>query len=98
MAVPKYSEISVENLWKFVQECEDLKEYMPDLEDGKLPEQDFLMGILCTLKANEMKDLIQEARDNRALANNNDSDMMIEVTNLAKDQLLNLVPNKSKCF
>ena len=54
---------------------------MPDLEDGKLPERDFLMGILFTLKANEMKDLIQEAKDNRALTNNNDSDMMIEVTN-----------------
>ena len=98
IAVPKYSEISVEKLWKFVQECEDLKEYFPDMEDGTLPERDFLMGLLCTLKSDEMKELIKEARDNRALSNNSDADMMIEVTDNARDQLLGLLPNKSKCF
>ena len=71
---------------------------MPDLEDGKLPLRDFLMGILCTLKNADMKALIKEARDNRALVNNTDVDMMVEVTNSARDQLLSLLPNKSKCF
>ena len=45
VAVPKYSEISVEKLWSFVQECEDILQYFPDMDEGKLPERDFMMGI-----------------------------------------------------
>ena len=96
IAVPKYSEISVEKLWSFVHECENLKEYFPDLEVGKLPEIDFLMGILSSLRFDEMKELIKEARDNRALTCNNDTDLMVEVTKSAGDQLLSLLPTKSK--
>ena len=68
------------------------------MEDGELPERDFLVGLLCTLKSNEMKELIKEARDNRALSINSDANMMIEITDNASDQLLGLLPNKSKCF
>ena len=98
VAVPKYSEISVEKLWRFVQECEDILQYFPYMDEGKLPERDFMMGILCTFKNAEMKELIKQARDSRALSNNSDTDMMVEVVETAKDQLLSLLPNKSKCY
>ena len=56
------------------------------------------MGLLCILKSDEMKELIKEARYNRALSNNSDANIMIEITDNARDQLLGLLPNKSKFF
>ena len=63
-------------------------EYFSDMDDGTLPERYFLMGLLCTLRSDKMKELIKGALDNRALSNNSDADMIIEVTDNARVQLL----------
>ena len=47
--VPKYVELSVEKLWVFIQEWDDLLEYFPDIDSNKLPERDFMLGVLSTL-------------------------------------------------
>ena len=62
------------------------------------PEWNFLMGLLCTLKSDEMKEMIKESEDNIALSNNNDVDMMIEVIDNGCDMLLGLLSYKSKCL
>ena len=71
---------------------------MSVLENVKLPERYFLMGILYTMKNALMKALLKEARENRALVNNTDVDMMVVVNNITRVQLLSLLPNTSKCF
>ena len=58
----------------------------------------FLDGIILHFKSDEMKELIKEARDNKALSNNSDDDMIILVTDKAKDILLGLLSYKSKSF
>ena len=94
--VPKYEEISVKKLWEFVKEWPDLLDYFPDYEPHQLPERFFIMGILSTLRRDEMRQLIYEARQNRSLANNDDEDQLIEMNSRIKDEIFSLVPLKSK--
>ena len=61
LTVPKYEEISVKNLWELVKDSDDLKQYFPDIDEGKIPERDFMMEILWTLKTDVMKQLINES-------------------------------------
>jgi hypothetical protein len=44
-----------------------LVKYLPTIEQlsGKLPERDFFFGILCTLKQQYMRDIIDEASKKR---------------------------------
>ena len=44
-----------------------LEKYLPDKEQlsGKLPEPDFFFGILCTLRSQYIKDIIEEANKKR---------------------------------
>ena len=48
--VPKYAELSAEKLWAFIQEWDGLLEYFPDIDSNKLPERDFMLGVLSTLR------------------------------------------------
>ena len=81
-----------------MKDSDDLKQYFPDIDEEKLPERDFIMGILWTLKTDVMKQLINETRERRAITNANDDNMMVEVTEAARDQLLSLLPQKSKHY
>ena len=46
-------------IWEFIQEWDDLTDYFPDLDDSKLPERNFMIGILSTLREEEMRQLIK---------------------------------------
>ncbi|TNV71108.1 hypothetical protein FGO68_gene4729 [Halteria grandinella] len=67
MKVPLYQEISVKNLYNDAMTDPVLKKYLPEPDQlsGKLPERDFFFGILCTLKNQYMKDVINEANEKR---------------------------------
>ena len=96
LAAPKYSELSVEKIWRKVAEIPELKQYFPDLDDGQLPERDFLFSILSTLRRDELKNLIHEARGVRAIANKSNDDDMIAVLPWIKDEMFKILPTKSK--
>ena len=67
MKVPLYQEISVKNLYEDAMQDPILKKYLPDptqLSD-KMPERNFFFGILCTLKNQYMKDVINDANEKR---------------------------------
>ena len=96
--VPKYSEISVEKLWNMVKECDDIMDYFPDLDQDKLPERRFLMGILSTLRTEEMKRLISEARANRSITTQHDEDELIEMSLAVKTEIFKALPQKVSAY
>ena len=96
LSVPKYQEISVEKLWSMVKEWPDLLDYFPDYEANQLPERDFIIGVLSTQRISEMKELIKDARSHRSLANRKEEDEMIEMTYAAKNEIFDILPQKSK--
>jgi hypothetical protein len=65
--IPNYQELSVKNLYKDALGDPLLVKYLPSPEQlsGKLPERDFFFGILCTLKQQYMRDIIDEASKKR---------------------------------
>ena len=56
----------------------------------------FALGILCTLRTKEMKQLIADSRNNMSIQKANDVDMLVEMTSAKKKQVLNLFSQKSK--
>ena len=78
-----------------VQECEDVMSYFPNLAPNQLPERKFIIGILSTLRNNEMRKLIKNARKNRSLTNNPEKDQMIQMTSCIREEVMKILPQKS---
>ena len=83
-------------MWQMVLEWEDLKQYFPDYDPPQFPEREFLFGVLSTLRENEMRQLVKEARDNRAIVNNENEDGLIEILPEIKEEIMSILPHKSK--
>ena len=75
MKVPLYQEISVKNLYKDAMKDPLLSKYLPnpDQLSGKMPERDFFFGILCTLRNQYIKDIIEEAHKKRFKADQDET-------------------------
>ena len=67
MQIPSYAEISVKALIEDAMNDPLVAKYLPSPEQlgGKLPERDFFFGILCTVRTQYMKEIIEEAHNNR---------------------------------
>ena len=61
-----------------------------------MPKRSFCQSILSTLRHEELKVLIQEARKHRSLASKTDDNHKIEMTPNIKDVLFSILPQKSK--
>ena len=96
--VPKYAELSVDKLWAFVKQWDDLMMYFPDLEESQQPERSFILSILSTLRLEELRTLIQEARSHRSIINNSDRNQLIEMQSDIKDTIFGVLPQKSNAF
>ena len=96
--VPKYWELSVEKLWAFVKEWPDLIELFPDLYPGNLPERFYIMRILCTLRGEEMKELIKNARENRSIVKKTNNDQLVWMATEIRDHFFDILPQKNTEF
>ena len=63
MTVPKYSEISAENLYNFVQEWDDLKEHFSDIEFEKLRDFRFLNQKIKLIEIQQDEEAYQRGSD-----------------------------------
>jgi hypothetical protein len=62
--VPKYKEISVKRLSEFAYSLDDVKMYLPDLNDKGKPDiidRDYFFGVLSTLREEETREMIHTA-------------------------------------
>ena len=94
--VPFYEELSASNMWEFIKEVPDLIKYFPDFPEHVVPDRTDLFTILSTLKGDELKKLIKNAHNNRAIGNEDDNDKLIEVRNDIKDEIFSILNKKSK--
>jgi hypothetical protein len=65
--IPNYKELSVKNLYEDAMKDPLLAQYLPSKEQlsGKLPERDFFFGVLCTLRQQYMRDIIEDSQKHR---------------------------------
>ena len=71
-----------------VKQVPDLLTYFPDLEEDEVPDRSFMWTILCTLKEETCKTLIDEAREKRSKKSENDNGELVEIHQDFIDQLL----------
>ena len=76
---PKYKEISVVHLWRFIKKVDELYVYFPDCLEFELSEREFLWTIISTLKPDNIKAIINQAREQRRKEAPDNSDNLIEV-------------------
>ena len=77
--MPRYNELSVKVVWKFVKDIHELLEYFPDIDDSHLPDRSFMWGILGTLRNKEWVCLLEEARSARGKQKEESTDDLIEI-------------------
>ena len=95
-SVPKYAELKVEDLWNIVKQDDELFCYFPDYEQSQLPERSFILKILWTLREDDMRNLIQQARSNRSTIHSNSEDQLIAMKPDIRDEFFKTLPQKSK--
>ena len=57
-----------------------------------------MFKILSTLRKDELKQLIHEAREHRSIINNENQDELIEMDPLIRDEIFSILPQKSKFY
>ena len=79
LPVPRYKELGVKPVWTFVKDVPELLQYFPDVQKDELPNRSFMWMILSTLKPDECKQLINEARVARSKKDEENNNELIEI-------------------
>lgn len=81
-----------------VKESEDLVMYFPDMVGDQLPERSFLFSILTSLRPQELKSLVEDARRNRSVIHKPSEDELIAFLPNVRDEVFKILPQKSEWF
>ena len=79
-------------MWGQMVEVDEINQYFPHLEPSKLLERHCLMSVLSTVRKDELKLLIEQTREHKSISNKQDDDMIVEMTQAARDQIFNILP------
>ena len=93
--IPCYPEMATKNIWSLIKYNPDLLSYFPDLKNSQIPEKEFLLGILCTLKPDAVREIIATGKKNRSPNEQEDKDNLIEITGELMESIMNLYSMKS---
>ena len=96
LAVPRYKELSVINLWSYVKDLPEFCKYFPDYQESEYPERDFLIAVISKVYPDALEQLIEDARESRAVNNIEETANLIELTPSIKEAILSSHPQKSK--
>ena len=94
--VPKYPELSVSTVWKYIKENDELMAYFPDYPDAQLPERDYMFAVISTVYPKASRKLIEQTRINRASECKEMDDDLIEINRELKDEIMRIISQKRK--
>ena len=94
--IPRYKELSVKNIWEYIREVEEIYQYFPDYTEKQLPERDYLFAIVSTLRPDSLDSLVSDARKKRSLNENPELEDFVEITKSFKEEINNVLTQKSK--
>ena len=96
IVIPRYNELKVSNVWPLVSDAEDLMIYFPDYDHKQLPDRRFMYSILATLRYDELKGMVDGARKNRSLNEENQDDDFVHINEELYKEISNVMTQKSK--
>ena len=94
--IPRFKELSVENIWPLVKDAEDLNEYFPDYNPNQLPERSYMFSIWATLRYEELKIMVENARRNRALEVKDEGNELVYINKELWDEIKGVQSQKRK--
>ena len=86
---PKYEELFIKQIRRFVKETKNLVEYFPDYEKGALPESDYLWAIISSVIPVETKELIYNTRKKQGVSHDNSSEI-VKLTKEIKEEIFSV--------
>ena len=75
--IPKFKELSFENIWPMVKDVPELNKFFPNFKDKKKYDRKYMFQIFATMRHDELSSMIRNAKKNRFLFENNDEDETI---------------------
>ena len=94
--VPRYEELKVEQVWPLVKEIDDLMLYFPDYGDKQYPDRKFMYSILGTLRFEQLKTMVEGARTNRSITEEENDDNFVHIEANLYKEISNVLTQKSK--
>ena len=76
VVVPRFNELKVDNVWSLIREVEDINVYFPNLKEQQLPNREYMYSVLSTLRNDEVKNMICNARKNRSIDSKKEEDLV----------------------
>ena len=92
--VPKYKELSVNQVWKHVKESPELNKYFPNYTAAQLPNREFMYAIVSTIYPKALRSLIEDSRKNRIETHEDDKDELIDIDADYKNEIMNILTLK----
>ena len=68
--------------------------YCPDYDEGTLPGKEFIVGIISTLKPEETKTLVEEARRKRSVSKEEDKQELVNIEKSIRDEIFGVRTQK----
>ena len=96
MAVPRFKELSVFKVWPLVTEVNYLMLYFPDYKSNQMTERSFMYSILSTFRLNEIKSMIKNSRDIRAIQNLSNDDRFVHIEKKIYEEIQGVLTHKCK--
>ena len=79
-----------------IKDNEDLNRYFPDLENGQYPERSYLITVLGTLRDAELKEIVDDARNKRAVRNDDNQNNLIKIHAEIKEEIYQVMGQKCR--
>ena len=70
--------------------------FFPDYKPNQLPERNYTYSILATFRLKEVKSMIKNARDNRAIQNPNNDSRLVHIEKKLYEEIQGVMSHKRK--
>ena len=95
--VPKYKELLVKKVWRYILDVDDIKIYFSDYKKGELFESDIIFAVVSTVYPKSLCTLIETSRKSKSTKSNEENDV-IKICEEIKQEIMNIVGSKRKLW
>ena len=74
----------------------NLARYFPDYKPNQMPERRFMYSILTTFRFDEVSAMVKNARENKALQNSADDDILVHIEKNLYKEIQSVMAQKCK--
>jgi hypothetical protein len=85
-------------MWPELKDIDYVNQYFPDFDLNEYPEREYFFNIVSTIYPDELRSVVITARKNRAVAETEDKDELIQMESSIKKEIMSVLSMKSTSF